>query len=707
MDYTIIDLTNYFSEFPLSKEAGLQFLGKLLAVDTQLPQLRENLLKIATNVAKKVETSESSPIVTHLSIELAEFIAKRVFAFFRKGLWNSLQQKFLLCQNWPLDSVPIEFVLDFELSVQEFEQKFSPKKAEPENILDKEYNNSDNDSVFPIMNVTQGESLEESITNESEKVISNSSDVFLSDEPEQLVSDEIIPDELEKSLPIRQEQFRLPESQTFITQETPVVTKTPIQSYSETISTPPIIKPIDEEVDFVEIIDSAKIPEVPEEFEEILNSDSAINILAASDFEDILDSAKPPIISKDLPDSLAGVPIVVVSDEEEISEYRNLQAERLQKQRQTLLDIDVRPVNLSECKDLVLQHLKIGNFTALPRMLKGVLGRFNAKTQNKFQMMKCKDSLLRHENLVTAPLTIQAFLAFGWKFAEKIWDKLANLSNISDLNKIARQFLQHRFEEELELYIQQFRHSIELCKTEMAFQRILVEHPIYDKSMLQKYPKLQLVNKLQKIYEEFQKDRNNLHRILLNHFGPTEANFQRCLTKILEKNASFYKIAEEFQSAQDIHGLLKCLQHLKSNTELQRMASVLFDMVVLFLRGHHGVTFATLQTALNFLPSWIQRKILNILQKKLSLILQSKINEILESSGDAEKRWKKLLQLLHHPQFLTSNMELFSYPIATLVEKLDRLTRDPHPNKLFLQIFPPDVLPEKLRNLIFQANCRK
>ncbi len=638
------------------------FLRQLLPVAQAYEILpnRDFLLQVAKQAAG-----------IHLELPAREFIAKRIFAFHRKGLLERLITRWRSIPNIISLDIAIS-LLDFEAVETWTEPMAPPQQESPSSVSQQE----------PIATTSQQESMTISSQQKPTTLQQRS--------PEQLTSAQIpIAGPMEQQAPSLPRQHVPLQASSF--HASPASTNVvPVTKLADT-STPNIAKSIA----ITKVVDTNIPIDTPQPIEEevIVTSDSPVRHELFDEF--------------DYPKAIGGIELVEVSENEEIQEYADWGEQRLLKQLELLQHIVVKKLTLSQYRQAIVPELKPAFISSLPRILKGVMSRIGGKTQDKYPLMKCKDYILKYERGISAPISIQVFVAYGIQVYEKSLDQMVNISDISELNAALRQFLELRLEQELEPYIQQFRHTVELCQTEMDLRRILVENPVYDESFVTKHPILGIILKVQNAYHSFSQDRANLHKILNQELGTGEVNLKNALTRILEQKQGFIKMAQDLANIHDINGLFKYLQRLKQDAELSKTGITIFNLIVLFLRGHHRISFTMLQTSLNFLAPRIQRTILGVVHHKLKNMLTEKVEILLNSQKTPENRWKKLMQLLHHPQFCTNQLQLWNYAVPVLAERLQRIVQSPNPDKMLIQSFPPHAIPDHLVMLVLAAAYKR
>lgn len=338
-----------------------------------------------------------------------------------------------------------------------------------------------------------------------------------------------------------------------------------------------------------------------------------------------------------------------------------------------------------------------------PEIIQGVLLRYQEQ-QEKYGMMCLKNLVAQHAKTISDPSTLLVCINYGKKKTDKILEKFSRLTGTKAVNRMIYRYLLGNLEAALRQHVEDFRRGLEKCGSREKFLSFLDRYPLWDKSLVHKYPSLDIIKRARAISDKVHSG-GDFSKVIFKYLGAGEANIQRHLFRILISGDMHSKLQESFAGVANINQLLKQLRELKKIPETRYAANTLFQLVVTFLRKRSQISFQSLKVSLNFLPPKLQQQIAMPIQRKARRDLEAKIQKLLGAQGRVEKRWKKLLELLQSSEFHDLEMGVLGY---TPREWLDKLSLVAHSEgdiaKTVHHIFSRDRVPHSLLELIIERH---
>ena len=390
--------------------------------------------------------------------------------------------------------------------------------------------------------------------------------------------------------------------------------------------------------------------------------------------------------------------------EAELLVYQTQLQVKLQQQYQILQQEEVPEIDLHHYDHIIAPNLDKFSPPHFAKMLRGIMDRYLDTTQEKYPLMRIKDYSLKYEKLLTAVPSLLVIINYGVDLEAELLEKFSRISTLADLNQVIHEYLHYNLQQALIAHGQNFRSQIENCRSQFDLHKLMAQYPLYQKTLVKKYPELQIIGSLEKICQECTPEMKDITRLLNRHLGPGEANTRRFLQNILVKSESQRKIREDLRPVADINTLFKHINELKKQPEMQQTAETLFQMMVTFLRGRQIVPFQTFQTSINFLSPELQRQVLRVVKRKLRHDLERNVQAVVAAKSPPTTRWKLLLDILQNPQFAGCDLQLFTYPLEQLYQKLQAVARHDDPCKAIVRTFRQGAIPDWLRELIISRH---
>jgi len=392
--------------------------------------------------------------------------------------------------------------------------------------------------------------------------------------------------------------------------------------------------------------------------------------------------------------------LIPMTEKEDIQHTTSEKNIELSNHYDIINNIEISVIDIKKYEDWILPRLNDMAPWHLPRILRGIMDRHLHSMEQKYPLMRLKDNLIRYEKFLTTPISLNIFINYGTKTYQKTLDTYCELTNIEELNHIIRQYLEKAIELGIKDSIDTFRKTVEYCQTPIDLQRLLASYPMQDESMVNLYSGLKIVQQLKKIMQIFQENKEDLQKSMNQVFGQGEVNIKRCLQNILLKNKTQYQIYDNLSQVYDINSLFRYLQVMKKEPTMSKTADTIFQLIGTFLRGKQAVSYPMFKTGINFLYPGLQQKILFVIKKKIKQDMQKAMEKILQSSAPIKKRWKDWNDFLQNPQWSEAEIEIFQQPFPTFQQKFHIATQTKDPIASLKKSFPHASIPQQLFDLL-------
>lgn len=377
------------------------------------------------------------------------------------------------------------------------------------------------------------------------------------------------------------------------------------------------------------------------------------------------------------------------------------QAEHLiNKTKEKFENIEFKEIDLDEYDEIILPQLEKMPHRNLQQIIKGILNRYLYTTQEKFPLMKLRDTITKNRGMLLVENAILVFINHGIKSMESILEHFSQLSTLDELNSAIYNYYLYAIDLELKEHAKVFRKNIENCSTQDDLARILNNYPKIDKSSIKKYPELSIIGNIKEVYTCYTKEKKDIEKIMNKVLGKSEVHIKTSLEKILVKNSNLKKMQDNLNSVYDINSLFKHMRSLKEKPEMKSTANTAFQIIGTFLRGKQKISFQNFKSGLNFLSPQLQNKIIFVVKKKLKKDLEGKVQNILSNGGKVGKRWKKLMRLLQNPQYANAKIKLFGYQLENLREKINSIKEKKVTDSLIKHTFSEGTIPASLLTMI-------